>query len=218
MNNTQKVIDVIDNMYDKYKILYLAKIGTTLQKENIDCGNLQYVINHSKEYTVVHHPYIKEKIAVAKKGEEEKILHLLQETDNDFFASLPRAFVYAFCQSTEKSTYLSLDFPVKYHSDQDEQGSRKEVPAEYKIDTEGCMINKLPKEKRDKLKINIEQWCAKYNIDIANLRISSKKPAQKKADTALLKRYLSEDILSLIEAQPDEVRKKMVIPLAFFLK
>lgn len=218
MNDTQKAIDVIDDMYGKYDILYLSQIGAVLRKEDIDCNKLQSVINNSEKYIVVHHPYIKEKIAVAKKGEEAKILHLLQETDNDFFASLPRAFVYAFCQSTEKSTYLSLDFPVKYHSDQDEQGSRKEVPAEYKIDTEGCMINKLPKEKRDKLKTNIEQWCTKYNIDIANLRISSKKPVQKKADTALLKKYLSEDILSLIEAQPDDVRKKMVIPLAFFLK
>lgn len=218
MNDTQKIINIIDNMYDKYNILYLAQIGTALQKEHIDCENLQSVISRSEKYIVVHHPYIKEKIAVAKKEEEEKILHLLQETDNDFFASLPRAFVYAFCQSTEKSTYLSLDFPVKYHSDQDEQGSRKEVPAKYKIDTEGCMINKLPKEKQEKLKRNIENWCAEYNIDIANLRISSKKPVQKKADTSLLKRYLSEDILSLIEAQPDDVRKKMVIPLAFFLK
>lgn len=218
MNDTQKAIDVIDDMYGKYDILYLSQVGTALRKENIDCKKLQSVINNSEKYIVVRHPYIKEKIAVAKKEEEEKILHLLQETDNDFFASLPRAFVYAFCQSTEKSTYLSLDFPVKFHSEQDGKLSRKEVPSKYKIDTEGYTLDELPSEKQDKLKNNIEEWCAVYNIDLASLRLTRKESIKKKADISFLKKYLSEDIINLIEAQPDDVRKKMVIPLAFFLK
>lgn len=218
MANMKQVIDIIDDMYSKYSPLYLSQIGQRLRDEGVGYENLQATINNSGIYVLVHHPYIKEKIAVAKNEDRDKILHRLQGSDNDFFTTLPRAFVYAFCQSAEYPTYLSLDFPVKYHNEQDEEGSRKEVPSAYKIDIEGYKIDKLPQEKQDKLKENIENWCEKNNIDLASLRLTQKEPTPKKVDVSVLKKYLSEDIISLIEAQPDDVRKNMVIPLAFFLK
>lgn len=225
MNASQQdLFKEIDKIYDQSsRPLYLAQLGEELKKRNVFYERLTDSIAASEKYSLVRHPQISAKVAIARKGAEEEIRQKIikesqQIIEDDFFSSLPRAFLYAFCQNKDVDTYLSLSFPIKFFSEQDSSETRKFISPEYKVEVKFDSIECLSVSEKEELKNKIKKWCSDNSVELNSLRIKQKDKKNNRFEASWLRTILSEDLVAFIQAQPDSVQQNLVIPLKLFYK
>ena len=218
-----RIFEAIKQIYaDSAKPLYLADLGAKLREDGHEFNKIKQLVSRMEGYTVVEHPAIPEKLAISTLAEKEwtyeQIVRsdvILDKENLKFLELLPRTFVLAFCSSISSSSYISLIRPYKFYPSQNEGLDLKEITAQDKIDLflpKNLEFIKEP-DKARKLREKIESWCARNDVAIEDIREEAKDNS-----IDILRKILPECIVLFIESQPEDVRKKIVIPLGMLKK
>lgn len=222
-----KVYSAIKRIYaSSKKPLLLSTLGYALRNEGCAiAGGIKGFINEIDGFVTVQHPDIKEKIAISTTDEAEETLSLLLNTkahdsDADMYldkiASLHRNALLAFCANTHEDSYLSTIFPFKFYHANKINNNLKLITKEQKKEIYiPSNISRLSPEDARTLYETIESWCASSTLDIGIFK-NKEKQHNIKNSNAVYK--ISSEISLFIECQPDDVKKKIVIPMCFLEK
>lgn len=207
--------EAIKKIYqDTPKPVYLSTLGTLLRKEGYTFDSIKEVVNNMSGYCVVQHPHKLEKLAIASSEDQENIKKIISQERLDdeilkFLSTLPRAFILAFCNDSENSSYISMTPPIRFTSSKDEI-CNIEISKKYKVNLflpKDLNCIKDP-EKTKQLIDSMKSWSETYNINIDNIRKKASNPQQE-----LWKKFIPKDVALFIENQPESVKKNLVIPL-----
>ena len=205
---------------------FLSSLGNDLLKKFPDLKSLlqdrplSTALKDIPEMVVVRHPNSPQRIAVAFAENSARVQELVETFTPSQQRSgalqpkrLQRALVYAFQQSPtdDQEVYVSLGPPIRYHvvpkasppSEEDMYHISRDllVPMSQFAD-----IDVLPTEKRNALIKNINQWVGENNIPLQSCYY-----VRRSSDTGNL-------LLKLIDAQPAEIRSRIVVPAEVIIK
>lgn len=221
------ILSFISKLYSEYRPLYLSRLGSELKKHGIEYKKISdfVVDNLSNDYVIVQHPSIKEKVALARKEEKDIILDMICENIAEnmdgiqFIARFPRAFLLAFCNDncdSDESLYVSLEAPIRFYRSQNDEGTLEEVEGRYRVAVHvPYKISRIEQEDANALMETIKQWGEEKKINLDTIAESSRKRA---TALSLLYRILPHEVVEFIEAQPENIRHNLVIPLKMITK
>ena len=205
---------------------FLSSLGNDLLRKFPDLKlilqdrPLSTALKDIPEMVVVRHPNSPQRIAVAFSEDSARVQAQVEAFTSSQQGSgalqsnrLQRALVYAFQQSPtdDQEVYVSLGPPIRYHvlpktAPPPEDGMHH-LPRELLIPTSPFAdIEVLPAEKRNALIKNINQWVDKNNIPIQSCYY-----VRRSSDTSSL-------LLKFIDAQPVEIRSRLVVPADVIVK
>ena len=205
---------------------FLSSLGNDLLEKHSDLKSilqdrsLSAVFKDIPEMVVVRHPHSPQRIAIAFSTNSARV----QEQVESFTPShqrsgalqpnrLQRALVFAFQQNPndDQEVYVTLGPPIRYHvvpktPPPSEEGMHL-IPKDLLVPTNPFAdIDVLPAEKRTSLVKNINQWARENGISIQSCYFVRRSP-----DTGNL-------LLKFIDAQPAEIRSRLVVPADVILK
>lgn len=205
---------------------FLSSLGNDLLKKYPDLKvilqdrPLSTALKDIQELVVVRHPHSPQRIAVAFSENSSRVQELIESvTPSQQRASalqpnrLQRALVYAFQQNPtdDQEVYVSLGPPIRYHVTPKTSPPTEEGMLHISKDLLVPMnpfadIEVLPTEKRNALIQNISQWVGENNIPIQSCYY-----IRRSSDTGNL-------LLKFIDAQPVEIRSRLVVPADVIIK
>ena len=223
----EKIRELVKSHYDQSdKPFFLSALGTALLLDFPDLKTwlhdrpLSAIFTDISDMTLVRHSRTPQRIAVAFTADKDRV----QEQVENFSSSrhlhpslhpgrLQRALVFAFQQDPDddQEVYVSLGPGIRYHlvskdSDHSRAGwyhIRKDllVPTNPFSD-----ISALPAEKQNKMIGNITRWMNENDIPPRSCYY-----VQQSKDMGNL-------VLQFIDAQPREIRSRLVFPSEIILK
>lgn len=193
--------------------LYIAKVGMILgRKYGIKVLNLYDFLNTLDNFCVVSVPGVKEKSAVAKRGEEEKILQLILAPKLSttpaiqFLSMFPRTLLLAFCQSPDEFQEIFIQKVQPFHFFTSRQSDDViEIDKQFRIAAWiPYELKKLQHTTAEVLEENIKSWSETKGISLEEFK-KELPPRSDERQQSLLER--------LIEAIPHDLRKDMQLSL-----
>ena len=205
---------------------FLSSLGNDLLetfqdlKSTLKERSISSVLTEIQEITVIRHPHSPQKIVVALTEDAAWVRERLEsytqaDKRNSILkpTSLHRALLFAFQQtpSDDQDVFVSLGPPIRYHvipkaSPVSTEGMYR-IPKEFLIPTNPFSdIEALPMEKRNSLLQNIKRWMGENNIPFQKCYY-----VRRAIDTSNL-------LLKLIDAQPEDMRSRLVVPADVILK
>ena len=226
-NLLDEIHELVRSHYDNADQPYfLSSLGNDLLKKFPDLKSilqdrpLSAVFKDIPEMVVVRHPHSPQRIAVAFSENSARVQEQVETFTPSHHRSgalqpnrLQRALVFAFQHNPtdDQEVYLSLGPPIRYHvisktSPPSEEGMLR-IPKDLLVPTNPFAdIEVLPTEKRNTLIKNINQWVGENSIPIQSCYY-----VRRTSDTGNL-------LLKFIDAQPAEIRSRLVVPADVIVK
>lgn len=221
------ILSLISELYSEYRPLYLARLGSELKKHGVEYKKISDFVesNLSNDYIIVQNPSVKEKVALARKEEKDDIFNMICENVAEnmdgiqFITRFPRAFLLAFCKDncdSDESLYVSLEAPIRFYRSQNDEGTLEEVEGRYRVAVHvPYKISKIEHGDANILMETIKQWGEEKHINLDTIIEYSRK---RTTGISLLYRILPHEVVEFIEAQPENIRNNIVIPLKMITK
>ena len=221
-----KIIELTSSHYDNNdQPFLLSALGNCLLQEFPDLKavlqgrSLSDVITKIPNMTLVRHSKYPQRVAAAYKDDEQRIQGLIENIgENEKISSvlqperLQRALVYAFQQDPKEGdeVYVSIGPRIHYRvipRRLDRVEKEFLIPKDLLVPNRIFQeINELSPESRKQLVTNISRWLEGNSIPLRSCYF-------------IRQTYNSNNLLlKLIEAQPTEIRSRLIIPIDVILR
>lgn len=153
-------------------------------------------------------PQVKAFVIIAPEGREDLVeAAFAKRRDDQLVKRLPRPILLAFCADTDQPVSIRTSPPYKYRVGPTDEGDL--IPVEPEFRMPGLYIDEsrnLPPE----LLGRIKAWAGAHKLDLTALTNPSPPPTNRRQDA---KPSGANALERLHDAQPEEIRCRLVVPL-----